>query len=326
MNNIFKYVEEDGQIMITGLQEGVTTASIAIPETIDNMPVTVIAYQAFKESSITSIKIGGNIRAIDAGAFEDCQSLTSVIWNDHCKTIPYRCFSRCVSLSTFDFSGVESIGKWSFEGSGLQEVNLPRNIQKVGDFAFSSCKSLKAFRWNAQTKNIPQRCFVNCASLSIFDFSGVESIDDGAFAESGLQEVNLPHNIQEVGELAFRECKLLKTFHWNAQIKNIPQYCFYNCLSLSTFDFSSVESIHEGAFAGSRLQEANLFHNIQKVEPFAFQDCKSLVKVEWLSDESINIYTFANCENLKSVNISDQVQNIEANAFQDCPNAEFSFI
>ena len=56
MNNIFKYVEEDGQIMITGLQEGVTTASIAIPETIDNMPVTVIAYQAFKESSITSIR------------------------------------------------------------------------------------------------------------------------------------------------------------------------------------------------------------------------------------------------------------------------------
>lgn len=192
MNNIFKYVEEDGQIMITGLQEGVTTASIAIPETIDNMPVTVIAYQAFKESSITSIKIGGNIRAIDAGAFEDCQSLTSVIWNDHCKTIPYRCFSRCVSLSTFDFSGVESIGKWAFAGSGLQE--------------------------------------------------------------------------------------------------------------------------------------ANLFHNIQKVEPFAFQDCKSLVKVEWLSDESINIYTFANCENLKAVNISDQVQNIEANAFQGCPNAEFSFI
>lgn len=259
MNNIFKYVEKDGQIMITGLQEGVTTASIAIPETIDNMPVTVIAYQAFKESSITSIKIGGNIRAIDAGAFEDCQSLTSVIWNDHCKTIPYRCFSRCVSLSTFDFSGVESIGKWAFEGSGLQEVNLP-------------------------------------------------------------------HNIQEVGELAFRECKLLKAFHWNAQIKNIPQYCFYNCLSLSTFDFSSVESIHEGAFAGSGLQEANLFHNIQKVEPFAFQDCKSLVKVEWLSDESINIYTFANCENLKAVNISDQVQNIEANAFQGCPNAEFSFI
>ena len=126
--------------------------------------------------------------------------------------------------------------------------------------------------------------------------------------------------------MVFRECKSLKTFHWNAQTKNIPQYCFYNCLSLSMFDFSSVESIHEGAFAKSGLQEANLFHNIQKVEPFAFQDCKSLVKVEWLSDEPIEIYTFANCERLKEVNISDQVKNIEVNAFQGCPNAEFSFI
>ena len=212
MNNIFEYVEEDGKIIITGLQEGVTTTSIVVPETINNMPVIVIAYQAFKESSITSIKIGGNIRAIDAGAFEDCKSLTSVIWNDHCKTIPNRCFSRCVSLSTFDLSGVESIGKWAFEGSGLQKVDLPRNIQEVGDSAFSDCRALKAVHWTAQNKNIPQRCFANCASLSIFDFSSVESIDDGAFAESGLQEVNLPHNIQEVGELVFRECKSLKTF------------------------------------------------------------------------------------------------------------------
>ena len=59
MNNIFEYVEEDGKIIITGLQEGVTTTSIVVPETINNMPVIVIAYQAFKESSITSIKSGG---------------------------------------------------------------------------------------------------------------------------------------------------------------------------------------------------------------------------------------------------------------------------
>lgn len=62
MNNIFEYVEEDGKIIITGLQEGVTTTSIVVPETINNMPVIVIAYQAFKESSITSIKIGGEYK------------------------------------------------------------------------------------------------------------------------------------------------------------------------------------------------------------------------------------------------------------------------
>lgn len=326
LNKIFNYIENNDEIIIIGLKEDVTTTSIVIPETIDNTPVTTIVYEAFKGSPITNIQIGKNIRAIDIGAFEDCQSLTSVIWNDHCKTIPDRCFFGCVSLSTFDFSSVKIIGKWAFEESGLQEVNLPRNIQEVKDFAFSNCKSLKAFHWNAQTKNIPLCCFINCTSLSIFDFLSVESIHTDAFAESGLQEVNLPQNIQEVGEFAFRECKSLKAFHWNAQTKSIPQYCFYNCLSLSTFDFSSVESIHEGAFAGSGLQEANLPRNIQKVELFAFQDCKSLVKVEWLSDEPIEIYTFANCERLKEVNISDQVKNIEVNAFQGCPNAEFSFI
>lgn len=228
--------------------------------------------------------------------------------------IPFKLISPARTTKSEDLKWLASLG---FDV--VENINAASNLKEV-------IKQFAPEKYDYPVDGVIIEYNVNCASLSIFDFSGVESIDDGAFAESGLQEVNLPHNIQEVGELAFRECKLLKTFHWNAQIKNIPQYCFYNCLSLSTFDFSSVESIHEGAFAGSRLQEANLFHNIQKVEPFAFQDCKSLVKVEWLSDESINIYTFANCENLKSVNISDQVQNIEANAFQGCPNAEFSFI
>ena len=42
MNSIFKYKENNGEVIITGLQEGVAETAIVIPETIGNMPVVEI--------------------------------------------------------------------------------------------------------------------------------------------------------------------------------------------------------------------------------------------------------------------------------------------
>ena len=81
MDSIFLYVEKNGEITITGLQEGTAETAIEIPETIDNMPVTEIAEQAFLESPITAVKIGKNIREIGELAFGVCKKLSSVIWN-----------------------------------------------------------------------------------------------------------------------------------------------------------------------------------------------------------------------------------------------------
>ena len=38
MNSIFIYKKIDGEIIITGLQEGVAETAIVIPETIENIP------------------------------------------------------------------------------------------------------------------------------------------------------------------------------------------------------------------------------------------------------------------------------------------------
>ena len=64
MNSIFKYTENNGEVIITGLKEGVADASIVIPETIDGMPVVEIVPWAFESTSIVDIKIGANIRKI----------------------------------------------------------------------------------------------------------------------------------------------------------------------------------------------------------------------------------------------------------------------
>ena len=458
--SIFKYKKKGEEIIITGLQEGVAETSIVIPETIDNMPVTEIAEQAFMESTVKDVKIGKNIKVVGSAAFSSCHTLKLVIWNAQCGIIPEECFQFCPMLSSFDFTkinvigkqafcesglktiilpnnvkeiepwaflkceklervvwnaqtkivppncfvgcssllsfnfkNVEVIGHYSFKGCGFREVNLPSNIEKIGKGAFECCRKLEKVIWDAKysiveqecfksceklsafnfenieivgnaafsasglksvsllsnvkeveneafsfcldmekvdwcskCKSIPAHCFFGCSELSKFDFSGVNTIGKEAFRDSGLLKVNLPHNIQKVGEGAFRKCNFLKEINWDAQTPNIPSHCFIFCASLSTFNFENIESIGEYAFTSSGLREVRLTQRSNKIEENAFGDCQRLLRVEWLSDYSIVDKAFKNCRNLKEVNISDKVKNIATDAFEGCTNVEFTFV
>ena len=135
LDEIFKYSECDGEIIITGLRKDATETSIVIPETIDDMPVTAIADEAFKGSHIANVKIGENIKEIGGAAFSHCKNLKNVVWNTSCD-ISYSCFFDCPKLSKFDLSNVKKIGGCAFSESGIKKVELSENIEEVGWGAF----------------------------------------------------------------------------------------------------------------------------------------------------------------------------------------------
>ena len=109
MNSIFIYKEINGEVIITGLKEGVVTTSIVIPETIEGIPVVEIGPEAFRSTSITDIKIGANIKKIGEKAFYMCNKLRSVTWSHKCDVIPVGCFFGCSNLMQFDFSGIKKL-------------------------------------------------------------------------------------------------------------------------------------------------------------------------------------------------------------------------
>ena len=258
MNSIFKYTENNGDVIITGLKEGVSDTSIVIPETIDGMPVTAIGAKAFEFTSITDIKIGANIRKIGNEAFSYCAKLIAVRWNCKCNAIPDYCFLECSNLTSFDFSSIKKIGIYAFGVSGLQEVCLPKNIEIISTGTFSRCNGLRSVTWNGTCDVIPADCFAFCSNLTNFDFSGIKKVGTGAFEKSGLTSVTLSK-----GTIVCKKC---------------------------------------------------------------FVHCKSLAKVEWLSDRSIRGDIFAECKNIKEILISDKVMNIAVGAFAASPNAEISFV
>lgn len=225
MDIFFTYEKANGEIIITGLKGDVTDSCIVIPEAINDMPVTQISKTAFWGKTIADIKIGKNIKKVGLSAFTYCKNLKSVVWNAPCE-IPYGCFAGCLRIADFDFKKTKAIGQIAFEGSGLQKICLPANVEKISDSAFKNCEQLEKVDWNCKCNEIPEHCFENCGMLGQFDFSKIKNIEKRAFQKSGLQKLYLSENITYVSEYAFAECKNLKKVVWDCKCDEIPAGCF----------------------------------------------------------------------------------------------------
>ena len=297
------------------MKEGVSDTSIVIPETINGMPVTAIGAKAFESTSITGIKIGENIKVLGKQAFSECKNLKSAIWNCKCNAIPDYCFYRCTKLKHFDFSAIKKVGQYAFRESGLQEVCLPKNIEILECGTFSRCNGLRSVTWNCKWDVIPADCFYECTNLKQFDFSGIEKIGKHAFEGSGLQEVNLPENINVVLVGAFERCGELQSATWSHKCELIPSNCFEGCLKLTKFNFANAKRIGQSAFRNSGLQEVRLAKNIKNVYDSAFYECRKLQFVEWNCQRDVIPDTcFARCSSLKEFDLSN-VRKIGERAF-----------
>ena len=250
MNSIFRYKEINGEVIITGLKEGVVTTSIVIPETIEGIPVIGIGPKAFKSTSITDIKIGENIRKIGKQAFYKCKKLSSVTWSHKCDVIPADCFFECSNLTQFDFSDIKKVDRAAFYESGLKEVCLPENIEVVSGWAFFECKKLSSVIWNCKCDVIPAYCFVGCSNLTQFDFTNIKRIETRAFRGSGLTSVTL-NKETAVEQCCFVQCNDLKKVEWLSD-QNIEGDIFEGCKNIKEIFISDkVKNIEVSAFAFS---------------------------------------------------------------------------
>ena len=316
MNSIFKYTENNGEVIITGLKEGVADASIVIPETIDGMPVVEIVPWAFESTSIVDIKIGANIRKIGDEAFYSCEELSSVTWNHKCDVIPDFCFLGCSNLTQFDFSDIKKIGQYAFEKSGLQKVFLPENIKIIEIGTFRECSGLRSVTWNCTCDVIPALCFYMCPNLTNFDFSSIKKVGQYAFVESGLQEVCLQKNIEILEDGTFSRCNELRSVTWNCTCDVIPNFCFAVCSNLTNFDFSGIKKIGKYAFKESGLQEVWLSESIKNIEEGTFKECSGLRSVTWnCTCDVIPALCFAVCSNLTQFDLSG-IKKVGTSAFE----------
>lgn len=205
----------------------------------------------------------------------------------------------------------------------LTDIVIPGQINghpvtKIANYAFSNMNALK-------TISFPK---------------GLKRIGDAAFKNSGIESVTIRNNIRSVGIESFSRCKKLSKVQWESNAP-ISGYCFYNCINLKDFDFSSVKYIGNRAFGNSGLIKIYLGENIEYVCDAAFEDCKELQTVDWLCKCDIPMLCFSGCicladfdffkvkvvgnssfssSGLKNINLKPNIKKVMNGAFNHCEN------
>lgn len=276
-------------------------------------------------------------------AFQEKPSLISIILPDNLKSIGYKAFWGCKSLSG--------------------NISFPEGLETIAAGAFMNCTNLSSISFPSTLVTLGQEngmlysdgAFANCTGLccEIVIPEKMESIGPNTFrGDDGLYgRIYLPESLRFLGEAAFRGCKglsgSLKIPH---KICQIPDECFQGCGFGGTLTLhDGITSIGTRAFLNCYFKGGiSLPSQLEVISEESFSSCKfsgSLVlpagvrvigkrAFNWNSRLtgileipgnviSLGAGAFANCQGIEGVVIPESLETIKSEfgvsgAFEDC--------
>lgn len=280
---------------------------LKLPQTIENINPFAIAN--FKH--ITTVILPPTLKNIGRGAFCECTSLNTVLFQNHKQEISInkQAFWKCYSL---------------------ENINLPSNIISIPESCFEDCKNLQQLILPKSLKSIEKYSFKGCKSLStIFIEQNVEYISPNAFDfTESLTSISVHQNNSK-----------FKSFYGilfeGNTIYRIPEA--YNCSGMTTKKtniviaeaLSKCSAIGEGAFRNTNIQYLYIPTNINSIFYRAFECCFHLKEIHFQDGVNIKYLgweTFANCIRLKLIIIPSSVGVIGHNAFVNCSDLQVVYI
>lgn len=224
----------------------------------------------------------------------DNKMLKEVILPDGLKTIGNSAFAMCKALNKLNIpSTVATLGRWILEGAGLTSFVIPDGATLSESTFYGS--SIAEIRIPTTVTEIPAYCFSNCENLErIFLHDDINYIGDEAFFDCyALKSFTAPQSLTVLNNQVFYYCESLSRVTLHDGITAIGEECFCNCTSLKELitdkwdeDDSyrlwpvSLESIGEGAFSYSGLENADmLYSKLKEIPAYAFQLCSKLTSV-----------------------------------------------
>ncbi len=272
---------------------------------------TVIGEYAFYGcSNLESIENNKSIGAIAGYAFYGT-ALRKLEWPDFCWFGTYGgvgeyAFAYCKNLKTFYIrkdNSTYSIGDYAFYGSGLESAIFVNNLPRIGSYAFAECKNL-------ETVSLPNEVTMDGYGLTLGDY---------VFQNSGLQTLQIPKIVTEIGVGPFAGCKRLAPNALTVANENETfiakdgllltkdgktlRSALYQTASGAYTTPSSVRTIADSAFYGcGALTELKLSSGVVTVGENAFTDCAALQKITVLQSlKQVNRGAFSGCGALSDV-------------------------
>ncbi len=242
-------------------------------------------YAFYWLSSLTSVKLGDNIKSIGGSAFAYCKALKDVTLPKSLTSIGELAFKLCTSLESINLpTSLESIGKSAFsECSALTAITIPDSVTSINTSAFSGCTLLKTVTLSKNLTLIASSLFEKCSSL---------------------ESIVIPDNVISINAYAFSNCENLSSISIPSSVTSVSYYAFLGCSSLETISLPGVTTISSDAFRNcSKLSSITLSDNLTE----------------------INSNVFANCTALKYLVVPTSVTKIGSGVFLNCTAFEHFF-
>ena len=162
---------EDGSEGVVGYS--VKKSGSELPETLNipaeyqGKPVTAIDDNAFNGTALKSVCIPSSVKTVGESAFADCTALKKVFFysgKSGCEAIGNSAFANCAALTELDMpKTLVKIGDFAFSFCGIKTIEIPRPVEEIGKYAFAFCSSLEKVEIAVKLKTVGENAFVQCA-------------------------------------------------------------------------------------------------------------------------------------------------------------------
>ena len=263
-------------------------------------------------NTLTSITVPESVVTVGGSCFENCSSLTSIVWNaKHVEQVKWGGGSWLgAPLPAYDmFEGVRSqITSFVFGESveyipdylcyymeNLREIIIPESVQSISKYAFSRCSALTSAVIGNNVKTIGEHAFSYCSSLTSATIGkSVITIGEEAFRDcSALTSIVIPNSVLAIENSTFFNCSALTSVTLNNSLISIYDYAFMDCSSLT-----SITIPEDVTYIGDRV----------------FYNCSALTSVTWNAMD---------CGDF--VDYYSDGRKVPSSRFEGCPITSFTF-
>ena len=127
--------------------------------------------------SLNSIYMPNTIKIVGRSAFYALSTLSHIKFSDNLIKICDRAFCECKLLNKINLpESLKIIESYAFQATGIEEIEIPSSVIRIGSGAFSYCEKLKIIIFNGQPQEIGSDILNGCNSLERIEIP-VGSID-----------------------------------------------------------------------------------------------------------------------------------------------------
>lgn len=311
------------------------SGNVVLPDTIDDLPVTVIGKQAFRScSKITSITLPSSIKTIEMQAFSYCSSLESVTLNEGLEELDTFIFESCSKLANIHIpASLTKIPQRAFEDSSVKqftvsadnsnytadsygvlyskdmtkllqyptaneatEYSIPQGVTDILSYAFFGSKKLTSVTIPETVINIEEQAFRSCNRLaSIIIPDSTEIIGSYAFQGTGIESVHIGSGVKSIGDRSFDYCTKLKS----ATVSQGNEYFFSDSNGIIYDKINGVISVLPQRLS---LQIYNVPDGITEIADITLPSSLTELNIP-ASVTKFDKYCVTDCSKLKSITV-----------------------